>query len=185
MKLVVIIGPQAVGKMTVGHALEKTTNLKLFHNHVSIEMVNPYFSYSTQSGKRLVKLIREEIFKEMASSDQEGIIFTYVWYFDEKEDREYLENLVNIFREKNADIYYVELEASIEERLLRNKTEHRLNHKPTKRNDWAEAEIKESTVKHRLNSLPGEITEKNYLRINNTSLSPEIVAEKIKEEFKL
>lgn len=43
MKLVVIIGPQAVGKMTVGHELEKITGLKLFHNHSSIEVVLPYF----------------------------------------------------------------------------------------------------------------------------------------------
>jgi shikimate kinase len=32
MKFIIIFGPQAVGKMTVGHELEKTTKLKLFHN---------------------------------------------------------------------------------------------------------------------------------------------------------
>ncbi len=185
MKLVVIIGPQAVGKMTIGYELEKITDLKLFHNHMPIELVHPLFSYGTPSGKRLVKLIREEIFKEMAASDQSGLIFTYVWYFDKKEDGEYLENLVKIFRDKNADIYYVELEADIDERLLRNKTEHRLQHKPTKRSDWAENEIKESSKEHRLNSVEGEITEKNYLRINNTNLDPIVVAEKIKETFNL
>ena len=185
MKRVVIIGPQAVGKMTVGHELEKITGLKLFHNHMPIELVHPLFSYSTPSGKRLVRLIREEIFTEMASSDQLGLIFTYVWYFDKKEDGEYLENLVKIFRDKNADVYYVELEADVDERLLRNKTEHRLQHKPTKRSDWAENEIKESSNEHRLNSVSGEITEKNYLRINNTNISPDIVAEKIKESFNL
>ena len=39
MKLVIIIGPPAVGKMTIGQALEKITDLKLFHNHMSIELV--------------------------------------------------------------------------------------------------------------------------------------------------
>ena len=29
MKIVIIFGPHAVGKMTVGHELEKITNLKL------------------------------------------------------------------------------------------------------------------------------------------------------------
>lgn len=33
MKFILITGPQAVGKMTVGQELEKITNLKLFHNH--------------------------------------------------------------------------------------------------------------------------------------------------------
>ncbi|GAE48204.1 hypothetical protein JCM21738_5289 [Mesobacillus boroniphilus JCM 21738] len=40
MKFVLIFGPQAVGKMTVGHELEKITELKLFHNHMTIELVN-------------------------------------------------------------------------------------------------------------------------------------------------
>jgi ATP-dependent protease Clp ATPase subunit len=31
MKFVLIFGPQAVGKMTVGQELEKITELKLFH----------------------------------------------------------------------------------------------------------------------------------------------------------
>ena len=32
MKLVIIFGPHAVGKMTVGQELEKISDLKLFHN---------------------------------------------------------------------------------------------------------------------------------------------------------
>jgi shikimate kinase len=51
MKLIVIFGPQAVGKMTVGHELEKITNLKLFHNHMPIELISPFFDYSTKQGR--------------------------------------------------------------------------------------------------------------------------------------
>ncbi|MEK7471175.1 MAG: AAA family ATPase [Patescibacteria group bacterium] len=186
MKLIIIFGPQAVGKMTIGHELEKITSLKLFHNHMPIELVSPFFSYSTETGKKLVKLIREEIFKEVASSDLEGLVFTYLWYFDEKKDWDYLENLVNLFKDKGAEIYYVELEADTEERIRRNKTEHRLEHKPTKRNiEWSENNLKKSELEHRLNSKEGEIKEKNYIRINNTNLSPEVVAQKIKETFNL
>jgi hypothetical protein len=39
--------------------------------------------------------------------------------------------------------------------------------------------------KYRLNSLDGEIKRKNYLRINNTFLSPDEVAAQIKETFNL
>ena len=41
MKLVIIFGNLAVGKMTVGQELAKITNLKLFHNHMTIEPVIP------------------------------------------------------------------------------------------------------------------------------------------------
>ncbi|MGO4372793.1 AAA family ATPase, partial [Paenibacillus sp. MCAF20] len=89
MKLVIIFGPQAVGKMTVGQELAKRTDLKLFHNHMTIELVSPFFSYGSQTGKRLVGLFREEIFKEVAVSDLEGLIFTYVWGLDIPADWEY------------------------------------------------------------------------------------------------
>jgi shikimate kinase len=186
MKYILIYGPQAVGKMTVGHELEKITNLKLFHNHMTIELVTPFFNYGTSAGRRLVDHFRDEIFKEVASSDMEGLIFTYVWYFDSKEDWDYVESIAKIFRDKSAEICYVELEADTEERLIRNKSEHRLSHKPTKRNtEWSENELKTSLESHRLNSEEGEIKENNYLRINNTNVSPEDVAKRIKEKFNL
>ena len=43
MKLVFLIGDAAVGKMTVGQELMKITDLRLFHNHMSIEPVLEIF----------------------------------------------------------------------------------------------------------------------------------------------
>lgn len=43
MKLVFLFGDAAVGKMTVGQQLTKITDLKLFHNHMSIELVLEIF----------------------------------------------------------------------------------------------------------------------------------------------
>lgn len=50
-KLIIITGPQAVGKMTVGQELSRMTNFKLFHNHMSIDLVNHFFSYIKTSEK--------------------------------------------------------------------------------------------------------------------------------------
>ena len=82
MKLVIICGPHAVGKMTVGQELAKITDLKLFHNHMTIDLVANFFSYGTPQGKRLVRLFRKEIFEEVCKSDMYGLIFTYMWDFD-------------------------------------------------------------------------------------------------------
>jgi hypothetical protein len=186
MKLVIVFGPQAVGKMTVGHELEKMTELKLFHNHMTIELVNPFFSYDTKTGKRLVEMFREDIFREVAKSDMEGLIFTFIWAFNEKEDWDYIDKVCNIFKSKGGEIYFVELEADIKERIKRNITPHRLEHKPTKRNvDKSENDLKESMNKFRMNSKEGEINRENYIRIDNTNLNPVEVAKKIKQEFSL
>jgi len=186
MEFVLIVGPQAVGKMTVGQELEKITDLKLFHNHMTIELVAPFFSYGTDAGKRLVRLFREEIFKEVASSDLPGLIFTFVWAFDLKEDWDYVNEICHLFESKGGTAYIVELEADVEERLGRNKSSHRLEQKPTKRDiEWSERDLLKTMETYRLNSLDGEIKREHYMRINNTNISAEEAAKMIKERFKL
>ncbi|HEX8974051.1 MAG TPA: AAA family ATPase [Patescibacteria group bacterium] len=186
MKLVIIFGPQAVGKMTVGHELEKITGLKLFHNHMTIDLVNKFFSYSSQAGKKLVRNFRDEIFKEFARSDMEGMIFTFVWAFDQQEDWNYVSEICNIFEREGGETYLVELQADLEERLERNKSEHRLEHKPSKRNvSFYEKELLDSDKKYRLNSNDGEIRKKEYIKIDNSGLNPEVVARMIKDRFDL
>jgi len=186
MELILIFGPQAVGKMTVGHELEKRTDLKLFHNHMTIDLVNPFFDYGTSEGKRLVNLFREEIFKEVAKSNLYGLIFTFVWAFDMKSDWDYVDRVCEIFESNGGTVYFVELEADMDTRLERNKSPHRLIHKPSKRNiDWSEKDLLNSISKHRLNSLKDEIKREHYLRINNTNKTAEEVAKLIKERFHL
>lgn len=186
MSLVIIFGPQAVGKMTVGHELEKITDLKLFHNHMTIELVQPFFNYGTPEGKRLVRLFRNEIIEAVAKSDLSGLIFTIIWEFDCQADWDYIQQISDMFSDNGKRVCLVELEADVETRLHRNKTEHRLLHKPSKRDiEWSESELIKTSKEIRLNSREGEIKSENYMRINNTNLAPEEVAQKIKEKFGL
>ena len=184
MKLMLIFGPQAVGKMTVGEEVAARTGMKLFHNHMTIEMVSHFFSYGTETGKRLVHAFREQIFDAVAQSDLEGLIFTYLWAFDMQGDWDAIERVAKKFRDRGAEIYYVELEATLDERLRRNRTEHRLQEKPTKRNvEWSEKDLLKTAANHRLNSLPGEISFENYLRLDNTTLTPAEAADRIVDVF--
>ncbi|MGO4548187.1 AAA family ATPase [Paenibacillus sp. 2TAB23] len=185
MKFVLVFGPQAVGKMTVGFELASKTELKLFHNHMTLEMLNPIFGFSAETW-RLSSLFRFEIFEAVAKSDMQGLIFTYVWAFDQQEDWDFVNETCRIFESHGAEVYFVELAATLEERLERNKTPHRLEQKPSKRNlEHSENELKASMDKYRLNSLDGEITREHYLRIDNSNISPSEVAQLIKDEFKL
>jgi len=186
MKLIIIFGPQAVGKMTVGQRLAEMTNLKLFHNHMTIDLVSNFFDYGSSAGKRLVGLFRQEIFEEVAKSELEGLIFTYVWGFDLAGDWEYVRHISSIFEKENGTVYLVELEAELDERIERNKSDNRLLHKPTKRNiARSEHNLLETMKQHRLNSNPNEIQSDHYIRINNTNLSPIEVATIIRNTFDL
>ncbi|MCM3323569.1 AAA family ATPase [Cytobacillus kochii] len=186
MKFILIFGPQAVGKMTVGQELAKMTDLKLFHNHMTIDLVGHFFDYGTKEGKRLVSLFRQEIFEEVSKSDLYGMIFTYVWAFNLQAGWDYVNQVSQLFESRGGTVYYVELEADLEERLERNKSFNRLEHKQSKRDiEWSEADLKKSMEKYRLNSLECEINYSNYIKINNTNLSTAEVAKIIKEKFNL
>ncbi|MBK7869168.1 MAG: AAA family ATPase [Saprospiraceae bacterium] len=186
MKLVIIIGPPAVGKMTVGQALEKITNLKLFFNHMSLELVNVFFDFGTEAFERLDKTIRFAIFNEVANSDLEGLIFTLVWDYNFKEDEAYVNEIIQVFRKRNAQICLVELQADLEERLKRNKHTHRLSHKPSKRNlEFSEKSLLRFESEYRMISYEDEFEDKVIYKIDNTNLSPEQVAAMIKEKYKL
>lgn len=183
MKLVFLIGNGAVGKMTVGQELMKITDLRLFHNHMTIEPVIEVFGYF--HGKSISKM-REIIFEEFAASSNYGLIFTYMWAFDQKSDWDFVEHVTNIFRKNGADIYYVELVAAQEVRLQRNITENRLKHKASKRDiEISNQRLINNDKNYRCVSNDDEIPFDNYIKIDNSNLSAELVAKMIKEHFNL
>lgn len=178
-----LIGNGAVGKMTVGQELMKITDLRLFHNHMTIEPVIEVFGYF--HGKSISKM-REIIFEEFAASSNYGLIFTYMWAFDQKSDWDFVEHVTNIFRKNGADIYYVELVAAQEVRLQRNITENRLKHKASKRDiEISNQRLINNDKNYRCVSNDDEIPFDNYIKIDNSNLSAELVAKMIKEHFNL
>lgn len=183
MKLLFLCGDAAVGKMTVGQELMKITNLRLFHNHMTIEPVIEIFGY--YDGKTISRL-RETIFEEFAASDNYGMIFTYMWAFDQKSDWDYIAHVRSIFEPYGTEFYYAELVAPQEVRLARNATENRLKNKASKRDlETSNQRLLDDDKRYRCVSLDGEIPFENYIKIDNTNLSPAEAAKIIKEKFDL
>ena len=186
MKLVIIFGPRAVGKMTVGYELERLTGLRLFHNHMTIDVVLRFFPFGSPPFHRLVTEFRTRIFEEVAASDLPGLIFTYVWALDHAGDKAHVDRLCDIFRQRGAEIYFVELEASLDERLRRNETELRLAEKRPKRDlEFSRRNLLEIQEKYQLNTGGEFFYPERYLRIENTHLPPDEVARRIVEAFGL
>lgn len=186
MKLVIIFGPGAVGKMTVGKELAAITDLKLFHNHMSLELANQFFDWSTDGFKKIDRLVRFGIFEVVAQSDLAGLIFTFVWVVNEKKEEDYIDGIVDIFKKEGADVHFVELSADLDVRLKRNKHEFRLQEKPSKRDtEFTEKMILNHESKHKMNTTEGDLPLKEILKINNTQFEASEVAKMIKEHYKL
>lgn len=184
--LVFIVGPPAVGKMTVGCELAQRTGLKLLHNHHTIDLALRFFPHGTPAFHRLVGEFRRRIFEEVAASDLSGLIFTYVWAFDHPSEAATVEEYASPFRARDGRVVFVELEANQEERLRRNESAFRLAEKPFKRDLAASRrQLLEIDAKYQVNSKGVFDDRPDYLRIDNTDLSAADVAERVIAKFGL
>lgn len=172
--------------MTVGFELQRLTGFRLLHNHLSLELVYQFFDFGTPHFNALDKKIRFDIFEEIAKSDIEGLIFTMVWAFNEPEDESYINEIIEIFKPRNPKVCIVELSCELEERLIRNKHDLRLLHKPSKRDvEASDKRLLYHDKEYRMNSLEGEYPEKKILVVENTQLPAKAAALKIIEHFQL
>ncbi|MBQ2202135.1 MAG: AAA family ATPase [Clostridia bacterium] len=183
--LIVVCGPQAVGKMTVAEALRDKLRWSMMMNHDSIELSDSIFGFGTPAQKALNSAIRENVFALAVKHDVD-LIFTFVCAFDEPEDVQYLKDLEAQFTQSGGAFYFVELSASLEARLSRNETPHRMERKPSKRNvAWSRADILKTAARYRLNMEADETLFPHHLKIDNTDLSPEETADRVIAAFGL
>lgn len=183
--LIIVSGPQAVGKMTVAESLRDKIGYSLMVNHDSIEVSDKIFERGSDAQKELNKLIRAGAFQTAIKYDVD-MIFTFVTAYDCKDDIEYLNGLRTMFEATGGNFYFVELSADLQTRLERNVTPHRLESKFTKNDiERSTKDLLEIMDKYRLNSNEGETMCPNHLKINNTNLSPDEVSNIIMEQFGL
>lgn len=185
MKLVIIFAPMATGKMTVAQELAKITDFKVFHNHHTIDFVTEFFDYGTPSFEKMTKLIRSLLTEEAAKVGT-NLIQTYVWAFNQASDKEEIDHYKQIVESNGGEVYFVELEADLNERLARNRTENRLKHKKKRSVEETEKTLLEWERKHKMNTRNGEFFyPERYVKIDNTNLAPEVVAKMIQDAFGL
>ena len=183
--LIVVCGPQAVGKMVVAESLRDKLKYNMMMNHDSIELSDRIFGFATPAQKELNEDIREKVFA-LAVKHNVDLIFTYVCAFDEPEEREYLTGLKDLFEKDGGHFYFIELSADLETRIARNETPHRMERKASKRDvAWSRADLLRSDARYRLNTADGETWFENHMKIDNTHLEPDQVADMVIAENRL
>ena len=183
--LIVVCGPQAVGKMTVAESLRDKLKYNMMMNHDSIEVSDKIFGFATPAQKEFNRFFREKAF-ELAVKHNVDLIFTYVCAFEMPEEREYLTKLADLFVSNGGSFFFVELSADLATRLARNETPYRMERKASKRDvAWSRSNLLKDAENHRLNSDEGEIWFENHMKIDNTNLSPDEAADRVIEHFGL
>lgn len=183
--LIIVCGPQAVGKMTVAESIRDKIKYNLMTNHDSIEISDRIFGFATPAQKELNAVFREKVF-ELAVKHNIDLLFTYVCAFEMPEEKEYLTGLEKLFTSNGGNFYLVELSSNIETRLQRNETPHRMQRKASKRDiEWSRADLLSSAQRHKLNTDREEFWFENHMKIDNSDLEPDAVADMVIREFNL
>jgi hypothetical protein len=183
---VVIFGPAAVGKMTVGYALQDLTGLRLLHNHMTIDLVLNFFNWGDPEFGRLNAEFRRRILEEIAASDLPGAIFTFVWALELPEDRRAIDGYRDLFAAHGGRTAYVELYADQTERLVRNTSAFRLEQKVSKRDvDASTRTLLAHDENYKLNTDGDFFYPDDHLKLDTTHLTPADAARVIAERFDL
>jgi len=175
MKLLFIYGSPAVGKLTVANEIAERTDFKVFHNHLSIDCIEPIFEFGSLSFGKLINLIRFETVAEAARVGQ-NLIYTFCYAKDL--DDKHVQKIVQAVEENGGEICFVLLTADkseLEKRVL-----------DESRRKYGKAKTVEM-MRYFFDTydLFSPVPERESLCIDNTSISAEAVAEQIIEYFGL
>lgn len=191
LSLIVLIGAQAVGKMTVGRALEKEIKGKLLYNHQTIDIFSNFLGYTRQTfqlSDQLRKMIFQAFVSNRDTNPVEHLIFTVMIDFSSESDLTFLSDIADIFQTVGEPVYFVELVADIAVRRVRNGHAERLAAKPSKRDlTFSMEDLEISAEQYQLISSGKQLAETfstvKTLKIHNDDLAPDAVAQRVLAEF--
>ena len=173
MKLIIIHGAEATGKLTVAKSLAALTGFQLFHNHVTVDVARTLFEFGDPRFADLIWDVRLLLFEYAAKARLDGLIFT--WAFSYPDFMPYLARIRAVLDQYQTEICPVFLYCVDDERERRviSAERHQLG--------------KIHTVEH----LHKQATVKNYrpipnaFQIDNTHLTPDQAAKQIIKQFNL
>ncbi|MDO8469656.1 MAG: AAA family ATPase [bacterium] len=178
MKLVMIYGPPAVGKLTVAKALQEATGFRLLHNHLFTDICDAVFEkFGTQARTELNLQLRTDVIRATAKDGALGMIFTFSYYagpLREAADHA-VRTYIRVIKELQGEIYFVKLSCDMPELEKRVKNSSRAG---TRKITDIE-KLRRVLQEERPAEIPLQIAE-SYT-IDNTHLSPKVVATMIKD----
>jgi hypothetical protein len=175
MKLIIIHGPPAAGKLTVANALAEKTGFKVFHNHLTIDCVKPVFEFGSDGFWRIVLTLRIET---IAAAAREGIDIIHTFCYAKGTDDDNFGALIAAAEDNGGQVHTVLLLCDDSERRRRISDESRVR--------IGKLVDPESVTRSRqVHDLESPFPGRDTLVIDTTSRAPDSAAMAIIEYFGL
>lgn len=135
MRLVFLYGPPGVGKLTVAAALEATSDFKLFHNHLTVDLLTAVFEFGSDEFRKLREDIWLGVFREAAASGTD-LVFTFAP--ERTVCPSFIARTVETVHTHGGHVVFVELHCA--EHILRERMESEERREWGKLSSWTEYE---------------------------------------------
>ncbi len=115
--LLILHGPPAVGKYTIGQYLAKDLDWPLFHNHLAVDLALTLFPFGSPAFVAMRERIWMQAF-ELSMARGQSLIFTFAW--ESTVPADFIERLVQTAEESGGRAVFVSLvcaEDSLEARM--------------------------------------------------------------------
>ena len=112
MKLIFAHGPAACGKLTIAKEVAASTGLRLFHNHLTVDLVGSLFEFGSEGFVRLRESIWIESFQQAA---QHGQSLTFTFHPEATVQKGFPERVVSTVEALGGEVLFVELTCPDEE----------------------------------------------------------------------
>ena len=113
MKLIVLYGLPATGKHTVARELAAITGIKLFHNHLVVDLLLSVFDFGTEPFVALREDIWLSIFEEAAAAQIPALIFTF--NPENTVSPAFIPNVLEALAQTGSEVVFVELQCPLNE----------------------------------------------------------------------
>jgi len=176
VKLVVIYGAPAVGKLTTARALAALTGFKLFHNHLTFDLAKAVFDFPSAPFAELAEKIRLLVFESAARAGVPGMIFTFV--YAAPDDDAFVRSMVEAVERQGGSMAFVRLfcgPAAHEQRVV----------DPERKSFGKVTSVKQLREVLARWNLSEKIVFRDSLEMDNSLLDADLAARRIAAQFSL